>query len=111
MRKSDEALAKPNPMKSTSKPPIYATKRIPEAFTHTRGRFRRFLHVHRRPRETERQISEHSQIRECKAFTNQTNTKNEIMGRRRLGNGEKRREKGRRNDVTEERERSPTNFV
>ena len=31
--------------RKTSKPPFYATKVIPETFTHTRGRFRPILHV------------------------------------------------------------------
>ena len=48
-RKSDETPVRPNPTKLTSKPPFYATKVIPESFTHIRGRFRRVLHVvHRR---------------------------------------------------------------
>ena len=44
-RKSDETPARPNPTKSTSKPPFYATKVIPKPFTHIRGRFRRILDV------------------------------------------------------------------
>ena len=69
--------------KSTSKPSIYTTKTISVTFTHTGDRFWRCLHVvHRRVRETERRIFETSQIRECEALTNQTNTINGIRGRR-----------------------------
>ena len=46
IEKSDKTPARPNPTKSTSKPPFYATKVILQPFTHIRGRVRRVLHVH-----------------------------------------------------------------
>ena len=48
---SNETPARPNHTKSTSKHPFYATKVIPEPFTHIRGRFRRILYVEHRQQE------------------------------------------------------------
>ena len=54
---TDNALAKPNHMKSTSKPLVYTTKTIPKTFTYTRDRFQHCLHVvHRWGRKTERWV-------------------------------------------------------
>ena len=109
-QKIDGTPAKPNRMNRRQKPPFYTTKVILEPFTHIRCRFQTNpVRWTLSARKTERRISKLLQIRECEALTNEICTKNGVKVKDNLGNGGKKREKGRRDDVVEEREWSPEN--
>jgi len=120
--KSDETPARPNPTKSTSKPPFYATKVILEPFAHIRGRFRRVLHiVHCRQERQNVEFSNPSRFGSVRPLRTKLIPKMKLGGERDSGTKEKkeekdvettltRRERGRRKEpqVTGWTRRSPT---
>ena len=109
-------------MKSTSKPPFYSTKVIPEPFTHIKGRFRRILYVeHHRQGRWNVGFPNFSRSGSVRPLRTKSIPKTGLGGRRDSGTEEKegkkdvkttltRREKGRRKNsqATGRRGRSPT---
>ena len=86
---------------------IYATKVIPESFTHIRGRFRQILYVeHRRQGRRNVEFLNFSRSESVRPLQTKSIPKTRLGGRRDSEIEKKRREKGRRNDVNEEREKS-----